>query len=154
LERAAVKALLSEAARRMAKGEDCQSFLDKAAEIAVGILQRKTTAFDPHSAKKEVTQELINATADVMSLGTGDEAAESAMKKTVVWAKVRLDRAVKKCRANPTMENVKEVAEKTVTVMLFGGDSTEAEELLIEHFPLPASKVDAQSDEAGKSKKF
>jgi hypothetical protein len=154
LERAAVKALLNEAARRMLKGEDYQSFLDKAAEIAVGILQRKTAAFDPRSAKKEVTQDLLDATADVMSLGMGEEAAESAMKKTVAWAQVRLDRAVRKCRANPTKENVKEVADKAVTVMLFGGDSTEAEELLIEHFPLPAAKVDAPSDEEGKSKKF
>lgn len=149
LERAAVKALLNEAARRMAKGEECQSFLDKAAEIAVGILERKTAAFDPRSAKKEVTQELMNATADVMFLGTGEEAAESAMNKAVVWAQVQLDRAVERWRANPTKANAIEVANKAVTVMLYGGDETEAMELLMKYFPPPGSKVVAPGQEGG-----
>lgn len=140
LERVYIRILLNEAARRMEEGKECQSLLDKAAETAIGVLERKTSAFDPRSAKKEITQELLKATEHVMLLGGGEEAAESAMSKAAAWAQVQLDRAVEKLRVAPTEAAGREVAEKARTVMLLDGEATEALDLLETLFPLQTGK--------------
>ena len=131
LEREGIKALLNEGARLMDEGKDYKWAMDEAAEIALGILERKTTAFDPRSAKKAMVLELIRATEDVMLLGGGERAVETAMKEGLDWAKVQLARAVERLKETPTEADARQVAEKAGVVMLLGGDATEALLLLM-----------------------
>jgi hypothetical protein len=131
LEREGIKALLNEAARLMDEGKDYKWAMDEAAEIALGILERKTTAFDSRSAKKAMVLELLRATEGVMLLGRGERAVETAMKKALDRAKVQLARAVERLKETPTDAAAKQVAEKGIVVILLGGDATEAFLLLM-----------------------
>jgi hypothetical protein len=132
MERKQIRNLLKRAERRMLVGDEYESLLKEAAEIAAGILKRKTAAFDPRSATEEATKELIRAVEDVMLLPEGDEAAiEKAMNKTLRWAEGELRRAVKKLTEAPTEGNCGDVADKAAKVMLLGGNPTEEVELMM-----------------------
>jgi hypothetical protein len=141
LERERIKALLNKAARLMAEGKDYKWVMAEAAEIALGILERKTAAFDPRSVKKKMAQELIRITEDVMLLGGGESAVETAMKKVVDWAEVRLASAVESLEETPTEAVASQVAEKAGLVMLLGGDAIEALDLLMTQFPHRGRKL-------------
>jgi hypothetical protein len=132
MERKQIRNLLKRAERRMLVGNEYESLLKEAAEIAAGILKRKTAAFDPRAATEEATKELMRAVEDVMLLPEGDEAAiEKAMNKTLRWAESELKRAVKTLIEVPTEANCREVADKAAKVMLLGGDPTEEVELMM-----------------------
>lgn len=132
MERKQIRNLLKKAERRMLAGNECESLLKEAAEIAAGILKRKTAAFDPRTATEETTKELIRAVEDVMLLPEGDEAAiEKAMTKSLRWAEGELKRAVNKLTEAPTEANCRDVANKAAGVMLLGGDPTEEVELMM-----------------------
>jgi len=149
LERTYIKGLLYWAAASQQWGADsqAQSAIEEAAETAIVMLKRKTAALDVQSAKKEMVRELIKTAGEVQMLGGDDEAAESAVKKALVWAEIQLDRAVERLRVTPTEAAGKEVAEKAGTVMLLGGDPTEEVDLLMTHFPPSTREVPS-----GKSK--
>jgi hypothetical protein len=136
-ERAQIRTLLSQAAKLMYRGDDdaSRTLMEKATEIAVGILERKTAALDPETAKEKAVNELLSATADVMFLGGGETETEKALEKVVATVQFKLDRAVERFKAEPTIENARDMANKAAAVMLLGGDDREASELLIEYFP-------------------
>jgi hypothetical protein len=126
----------------MLVGDEYESLLKEAAEIAAGILKRKTAAFDPRSATEEATKELIRAVEDVMLLPEGDEAAiEKAMNKSLRWAEGELKRAVKKLTEAPTEDNCRKVADKAAKVMLLGGNPDEEVELMMTVYETLVQKV-------------
>jgi hypothetical protein len=132
MERKQIRNLLKRAERRMLVGNEYESLLKEAADIAAGILKRKTAAFDPRTATEEATKELIRAVEDVMLLPEGDEAAiERAMEKTLRWAEGELKRAVKKLTEAPTEDSCRNVADKAAKVMLLGGDPDKEVELMM-----------------------